>query len=190
MPSSSSTALPDVLDALKEDLRVSERIVNQLSVEVDPTTRAELTMELIRLTSLVEDTMERAVYDTLEQRAPDLAAQAREQSRRVREAMVPVDHRVRHVAAMDVHRSDSEGFELELTTLADTLTEVRRWEVDTLYPVLKSMRGNDRNAVHDGVESARRHASEYPAPAGAIGRILHKVGAKMDHYPDVADKER
>lgn len=171
------------------DLDKSEQIARQLAYERDPTSRAALSMDLIRLTSIVEDTMERAVHDLLEQRAPALAARARAASMRLREAMLPLDHRMRHVEPADVRRSDPEGFEQDLIALVETLHEVRAWESAELFPFLASLPHDERASVRDRVASAHHHASEHPAPAGPFGRLLHKVGAKMDHHPDTADHE-
>jgi hypothetical protein len=185
----SSTRRPEVLGPLEADLDRTEQIMGQLERELDPSTRAELVSELIRLCSLIEDTMERSVYELLDDKAPDLASRAYEESTRLRTAMVPLDHRVRHVDASDVRRTDPEGFERELTELRETLMGVRAWEIAELYPFLTAIASDERPRVHAKVASARHHASEHPAPAGPIGRLVHKIGAKMDRYPDTADRD-
>ncbi|HWD24513.1 MAG TPA: hypothetical protein VG368_03530 [Acidimicrobiales bacterium] len=183
-----SAPAPIVLEALRGDLDSIDASVKRLEDERDPTTRADLAMELIRVTSLVVDTMERSVYGEIEGQYPEIAEAGREGSNRLREAMVPVDHRTRHVTAVDVHRSDPEGFEQELAVLRRTVNEVRSWESRVLYPCLAGLSAQESASLADHTVHARKHASEHPAPAGRIVRTLHKVGAIMDHYPDIADR--
>lgn len=180
--------LPTVLEPIRNDLDAADRIVKRLKDEPDPTARAELAMELIRVRSLIVDTEERSVYVAIDGLRPEVAARGRQAAMRLREAMVPVDRRTRHVAAMDVHQSDAEGFEQELAALAATVNEVSDWESSELYPVLASLGPAESAALVDQVQHARKHASEHPVAAGRVARTLHKVGAMMDHFPDVADR--
>jgi hypothetical protein len=184
----SPTKLPEALRPIDDDLIAAGRIVERLADERDAAVRADLTMELIRRTSLVEDTMERAVFGAVEQRAPEIAERARSEAARLRGSMVPIDGRTRHVSAIDVHTSDPEGFERELAALQLTLGEVRSWEATSLFPVIESLSTEERTELLAHVERARHHASEHPKAQGPIGRTLHKVGAKLDHFPDTAAK--
>jgi hypothetical protein len=188
MATSPFTQIPEALNALGEDLIASDDLVDRLQCEPDATVRAGLSIELVRRTALVEDTMERAVYGVVEERSPELAAACRRRAIHLREQMMPIDDRTRNVAPIDVHTSDPEGFERALVDFEATLEDVRSWESRTLYPLLGDLGPSETAELARRVATARRHASEHPKPSGRVGRLLHKVQAKLEHFPDMADK--
>jgi hypothetical protein len=158
-------------------------ILDVLDQEGDPTSRADLAIELVGSSAKYEDVIERVVYPTLRSIGQDTKELDRAESDRlvIREGLTDLRHRTQHVKPSNVHASDPEGFEDLLDRLVDAVRVQLDHEDKVLFPLLDQLPGTDLADLRNEVEKAVAHASTHPHPPhSTVGRAVRSVMEKLD----------
>ena len=179
-------ALPTLL-ALDEDRRQVVAILDLLGDTAEPEARADLAGGLVRVCARYEDEKERAVYPALRRQSdyPAELARAEDDQRRVRQAMVEIRNRTRHVKPINAHADDPERFEKSLDALIDAVGRHLGQEDRELFPLVARLDPADQEELSDHLERAVATASTHPDPThNPIGRALASLGEKIDRTDD------
>jgi hypothetical protein len=189
---SSSNKLPETFSPLEEERDRIERILDRLEIAEDPTERADLASELVRSASRYEDTLERAVWPEISDRAGATLEELDVDRSSLRDVMTTIHEATLHVDARNVHAPDPEGFEDTLNDVCVRLRAILAKEDRAIVALDAALLSSeDKVQLTEAISHALRNASERPEPPKtSIGRLVSNANVKLNHnFEDASPPE-
>ncbi len=173
---------PTCFEPLDEERQRIDRILERLGVSKESAERADLGSELVRSTSRYEDALERVAWPAASIPNSDELRELGRDRVALREVMVVIEGRTRHLDPRNVHVSDPDGFEDALSDIAHKIRAIQIKEDVQMDVVDAGFSSTEvREKFTSDLAHAIKHASERAnVPHSAIGRAVSSLGVKLD----------